>query len=320
MMEQTALDEVLKQKFDATRLTAEEAPGLHEMMQRLTSKAGMGPVNIYLSDGLPGFGNLGKINAASIGKDRVLLTRGILELLGSADLTKAPSAELEGVLAHELSHCKGYLMQTSARTLPLLLMPAACVLGYRFYRGASRASEPVGQHQSLEEQADAAHKAVQQETGKPVESWQSSLITGAKYLAAAALGLGAGVMMMRGASLHYEWQADALAKQLMGTGKPLANALHKLEEGTISLILREGVSELVNAGKLSVEAGEAKLAEIGRLSAKELKHALRTGKISGLDEIAANGMGVELSTWQKVVMSIIHAHPSTEERIAHLMR
>ncbi len=101
-------DKHILSHYNAIPVTPNEAPELYEIVQKLTKKANLPMPKVYI---IPEMAP----NAFATGRDyehaAVAVTEGILELL--------TPQELEGVLAHELSHIKHYdmLIGTIAATI-----------------------------------------------------------------------------------------------------------------------------------------------------------------------------------------------------------
>jgi len=94
--------------YDAVPVDERSAPGLYAIVRRLTQKAGLPMPRLYIiPDPVP--------NAFATGRDyehaAVAVTQGLLDLLDEE--------EIEGVIAHELSHVKHYdmLIGTVAATI-----------------------------------------------------------------------------------------------------------------------------------------------------------------------------------------------------------
>ncbi len=101
-------DQMILNHYHAIPVTPQEAPELYEVVENLARKANLPMPKVYIiNDPVP--------NAFATGRDyehaAVAVTTGILELLNNE--------ELEGVLAHELSHIKHYdmLIGTIAATI-----------------------------------------------------------------------------------------------------------------------------------------------------------------------------------------------------------
>jgi heat shock protein HtpX len=101
-------DRIVLRAYRAQPVTPEQAPGLHAIVQRLALKAGIPMPRLYV---LPD----GALNAFATGRSpshaAVAVTEGLLRALDDD--------ELEGVLAHELSHVlnRDTLISTVAATL-----------------------------------------------------------------------------------------------------------------------------------------------------------------------------------------------------------
>ncbi|HEU4400681.1 MAG TPA: M48 family metalloprotease, partial [Candidatus Polarisedimenticolia bacterium] len=109
-------DRLVLAMYRAQPVSREQAPQLFEILERLTSRAGLPMPRVYvLPEEAP--------NAFATGRDpqhaAVAVTHGILRLLNPE--------ELEGVLAHELSHVKNrdILIGSVAATLAAAIMVLA---------------------------------------------------------------------------------------------------------------------------------------------------------------------------------------------------
>src|SRR6266704_1163678 len=101
-------DKVALASSGAQRVSREQVPRLYEVMERLAAKARLPMPNLYLvPEAAP--------NAFATGRNRqhasVAVTQGLLELMNDE--------ELEGVIAHELSHVRNYdiLISSVAATI-----------------------------------------------------------------------------------------------------------------------------------------------------------------------------------------------------------
>jgi heat shock protein HtpX len=125
-------DKMALAAYQAQPLSAMEAPDLHQMVKRLTTRAGMPMPAIYL---IPG----NSPNAFATGRDpehaAVAVTQGILEML--------PGDELEAVIAHELSHIRNRdtLTQAVAATIASTISWAAQSLQYTMMWSGGRDDE-----------------------------------------------------------------------------------------------------------------------------------------------------------------------------------
>lgn len=101
-------DKLVLKHYNAVEVTQTQAKGLYNMVQRLSEKAGTPMPKVYIiPDHVP--------NAFATGRNHsnaaVAVTEGLLEILNDN--------EVEGVLAHEMSHVKHYdiLVGTVAATI-----------------------------------------------------------------------------------------------------------------------------------------------------------------------------------------------------------
>jgi len=118
--------------YDAVEVDEQRAPGLYAIVRRLTQKAGLPMPKIYIiPDPVP--------NAFATGRDyehaAVAVTQGLLDLLDEK--------EIEGVLAHELSHVRHYdmLIGTVAATIAGAISMLAN-FGF-FFGGNDRDRNPI---------------------------------------------------------------------------------------------------------------------------------------------------------------------------------
>jgi len=120
-------DKMVLKNYNAVEVNENQAKGLHDMVRRLSQKAGTPMPKVYIiPDRIP--------NAFATGRNHsnaaVAVTEGLLELLNDN--------EIEGVLAHEMSHVKHYdiLIGTIAATIAGSIAMLAN-FGSMFGRGSS---------------------------------------------------------------------------------------------------------------------------------------------------------------------------------------
>ena len=178
--------------YRAQPVTAAQAPELHGMVQRLSQKAGIPMPAVYIVQSPAA-------NAFATGRDpehaAVAVTQGIVRML--------PAEELEGVLAHELSHItnRDTLTQAVAATVAGAI---SWLSQMAFFFGGGRDSEG----------------------GSPFGAMASIFIA----------PLAASVIQM-GISRTREFAADEGAARLTGNPRALANALRRLEAGARSVAM-----------------------------------------------------------------------------------
>ncbi|WP_233261538.1 zinc metalloprotease HtpX [Vitiosangium sp. GDMCC 1.1324] len=185
-------DRIALAMHGAQPLEYAEAPWLHQMVERLAARAGLPKPKLYL---LP----TRTPNAFATGRNpehaAVAVTAGIVDLLDQR--------ELEGVLAHELSHVKNRdtLIGTVAATLAGVISYAAQML---FWFGGSMLSR--------DDDEDGLGHAL-------------------GNLGVLLVAPIAATLLQLAVSRSREYGADATGAELVGDPDALASALMKLEQG-----------------------------------------------------------------------------------------
>jgi len=181
-------DKMVLAHYKAVEVTEKEAPGLYAIVRRLAKKAGIPMPKVYIiPDKIP--------NAFATGRNpshaAVAVTEGILDLLSEE--------EIEGVLAHELSHVKHYdiLTGTIAATIAGAIAWIAHIMQWGAMFGGGRDDE---------------------RGGNPIFM----------ILLAIILPIAATIIQMA-ISRSREYEADAGAAKLTGHPEWLESALVKLE-------------------------------------------------------------------------------------------
>ncbi|NOK08701.1 zinc metalloprotease HtpX [Corallococcus exercitus] len=175
----------------AQPLAYEQAPWLHEMVERLAARAGMPKPKVYL---LP----TAQPNAFATGRNpshaAVAVTAGIVDILDRR--------ELEGVLAHEIGHVRNRdtLIGTVAATLAGIISYAAQML---FWFGGSMLSR-----------------------GDDREDGLAGALSNLGLLLVAPI---AATLLQLAVSRSREYGADATGAELCGDPEALASALQKME-------------------------------------------------------------------------------------------
>ena len=184
-------DKIVLSMYGAKRIDEAQAPNVHAILRRLTLRAGipMPPVYLIPTD---------TPNAFATGRNpthaAVAVTEGILRILDDE--------ELEGVLAHELSHVKNrdVLVSTIAATLAGAITYLAHMAQWAALWGGGRSSDD------------------EEGGGNPF-----ALILMAVLAPIAAL------LVQLAVSRAREFQADATGARIAGKPWSLAKALEKLE-------------------------------------------------------------------------------------------
>ena len=183
-------DKMVLAMYRAHPITEAQAPGLYNMVRRLASKAGVPMPRVYL---IPSE----QPNAFATGRNPehavVAVTEGIMRILDDD--------ELEGVLAHEMSHVvnRDILISTIAATLAGAITYLAHMAQWgAFFGGRSRDDEEGG--------------------GNPLV-----------MVLFAVLAPIAAMLVQLAVSRSREFQADASGARLAGRSYGLAKALEKIE-------------------------------------------------------------------------------------------
>jgi heat shock protein HtpX len=183
-------DKIVLAMYRARPVGMNEAPELYRIVHNLATRAGLPMPKLYM---IP----TDAANAFATGRSpqhaAVAVTEGILRLMSWE--------ELEGVLAHELSHVKNrdILISSIAATLAgVIMMVANMVRWAAFFGGTSRDERDGG----------------------------GGLLG---FLAMVIVAPIAAMLIQMAISRSREYQADASGAQLLHSGESLAKALEKLE-------------------------------------------------------------------------------------------
>jgi heat shock protein HtpX len=193
-------DRIVLSMHRAQPVAREQAPQLFEILERLTARAGMPMPRVYvLPEEAP--------NAFATGRDpqhaAVAVTHGILRILNAE--------ELEGVLAHELSHVKNrdILISSIAATLAAAVMMLANMARFAAIFGGGNREERGGTN--------------------PIA-----------LLAGIILAPIAATLIQLAVSRAREYQADASGAEMTHNPYGLANALQKLEDASRRIPMLSG--------------------------------------------------------------------------------
>jgi heat shock protein HtpX len=195
-------DKVVLKMYRAREVDASQAPGLYQMVERLAQKAGLPTPKVYVvPQDAP--------NAFATGRNPehavVAVTQGLLRLMNDE--------ELEGVLAHELSHIKNrdMLIGSIAATLAGAVMMLASMARWTAIFGGFSGDDDDG-----------------------------GGILG--LLLMMFLAPIAALLIQMAISRNGEYKADATAAQITGSPYGLAHALEKLGKATQRLPMRANPS------------------------------------------------------------------------------
>ncbi|HLP89999.1 MAG TPA: M48 family metalloprotease [Nostocaceae cyanobacterium] len=180
-------DRIALAVYNAQPVSEAEAPGLYRMVEKLSVRASIPTPRVYI---IPSH----TANAFATGRDpehaAVAVTQGIMSIL--------PEDELEGVIAHELTHIvnRDTLTQAVAATVAGAISFLAQMLSYSLWWGGSRDNE----------------------RGNPLG-----------VLLTVILAPIAATIIQLAISRTREYSADAGAAKLTGNPRALARALQRLE-------------------------------------------------------------------------------------------
>jgi heat shock protein HtpX len=180
-------DKIALAVYQAQPVSESQAPGLYRIVERLSARANIPTPRVYI---VPSH----TANAFATGRDpehsAVAVTQGILDIL--------PEDELEGVIAHELTHIinRDTLTQAVAATVAGAISFLAQMLSYSLWWGGSRDNE----------------------RGNPLG-----------VLLTVLLAPVAATIIQLAISRTREYSADAGAARLTGNPRSLARALQRLE-------------------------------------------------------------------------------------------
>lgn len=184
-------DKIVLAMYKAKPISEADAPEIHSIVDKLTKQAGLPMPKLYMIDtDMP--------NAFATGRNpdhaAVAVTTGILRLLDTS--------ELEGVIAHELSHVKNrdILIGTIAATMAGAIMILANMARWAAIFGGGSSDDDRGNNPIV-------------------------------LLAISILAPIAAMIVQMAISRSREYQADRSGAEMAGKPMGLANALLKLERG-----------------------------------------------------------------------------------------
>ncbi|MDO9209944.1 MAG: zinc metalloprotease HtpX [Deltaproteobacteria bacterium] len=186
-------DKIALAMSGAKEVSVNEAPELHQMVEKLSVQAGLPKPRVYIiPQETP--------NAFATGRNpehaAVAVTEGISRIL--------KPAELEGVLAHELAHIKNrdILISSVAAVIAGAISYMATMAQWGAFLGMGRSDDDEG-------------------------GGRGNIIA---VVLMAIIAPIAAMLIQMAISRSREYQADSTGAKIIGAGRPLANALIKLEE------------------------------------------------------------------------------------------
>jgi heat shock protein HtpX len=176
----------------AKPVSEQEAPQLYKILRELTARAELPMPRVYT---IPS----DQPNAFATGRNAkhaaVAVTEGLMRYL--------PEDQIRGVLAHELSHVKNHdiLVTTIAAMIAAAISTVANILQFSFLFGGFSSDD------------------------------EENPLAFIGALATIILAPIAAMLLQLAVSRQREFLADATGARILGTGKPLADALETLEKG-----------------------------------------------------------------------------------------
>ena len=191
------VDSVLE-AFKAEHLTRTAAPGLYSSMDEVAAKLNIPMPKFYVLPekyyGHPLFDGLANApNAASLSKTDIIISKPILRLLKSSDLSKPLSEEMKAILAHEMHHCANRGSMMAMSRVPVAALPVIAIAATYMYDKAHAKAQKEGDTSAanvVKHMGDAAKEtqdSLPSETGR--STFFKNVITTGKYIAVATAGL-----------------------------------------------------------------------------------------------------------------------------------
>lgn len=232
------LDELLLKELKAKPIGREHAAGLYQSVDKIAGLLGSKPPVIHLVPQgrhthpmLELFSNVP--NAASVSADAIILSKPALKLYDSVNLANPLSKEMEGVIAHEMHHCAHRTRMMLTSRAPVFLLPLAAMTGvYLYDRAQAKAkaekdTSPQNLSKHVEGEAKTLSDTLPRKDGE--HTVMDKALSAGKYMAAAALGIGAGLMAARYGTRFEEFAADKFAASVVGK-EEMVNALRKVHK------------------------------------------------------------------------------------------
>ncbi|MFZ4125741.1 MAG: M48 family metallopeptidase [Rickettsiales bacterium] len=225
-------------------LSPEEAPGIYRAIEELSQKAGIDKFPVYIVDAANTANPYHRFswnhNAAAINSRtgyHYVLGEGLIRSMGDTVDAQHISQELKAVLAHEMGHIKFKDLNPNKYRLiyssPLLGVMAgfSAMFLYDMLKDQGKKYEAEGK--TPEEVRAAQLKELESHTQKSDDDpvFIDAIKTFARYTIAGFLGGAAGLGVFRHLSHGKEYRCDRFSAELLGDGKPMANALQMLRKG-----------------------------------------------------------------------------------------
>ena len=237
-------------KTIAREVTPYEAPALHAAVERLAAKAGIAKPPIFITD--PALLVKSPLTvpmsynafATTQGKPTMILGHHLLEHFTNDRSGATVTAELEAILGHEMGHLK-YDTHSFGPARLYRRMPmagaAAGVFGLMLYKYYY---DNPDQQQNLIDSL-TQDPMLSSHPSREVNPYLHEAMVAGQYLAAAGLGLTAGLGGARAMKHFVEYRADRFSAEALQDGHPLANALKLMQN--VSQSIRDDIGATLKA-------------------------------------------------------------------------
>lgn len=222
-------------KTIAREVSEYEAPALHAALDRLAAKAGVPKPPIFITDPALLVKNPLTVPmsynafATMQGKPAMILGHHLLEHFTNDRSGRTVTAELEAVMGHEMGHLKydGHQFGPARlyRRMPMAGATAGIVglMLYKYY------------YENPDQQKDLVDRLtndpmLSSHPSREVNPYLHEALVAGQYLAAAGLGLAAGVGGARAMKHFVEYRADRFSAEVLKDGHPLASALTMMQQ------------------------------------------------------------------------------------------
>lgn len=290
-----ALREAIKASLKQGRLSGTLAskrkhPEFIESIEALAQKSGLGYTpHILVVDELP----VGPVwsrklpNAGASPLQSVLVSKSMLESTGSS-LNRPMSKKLETVMAHEFSHLKdGALHNLGVRVMPFAL-PLISMAGLWLYDRAKAKTKHIA-HENKKEYGKRLTESIHKEADEQIEETKQGTNT-------------------------KKWHADPnWSEWAINAGRYALVAAVGLATGLL-LTRHFSLSAEFRADKFAVEKTGSP--EMFKDMLKQLSKIWGEAKANQPKEDKVGGIIMEKYHW--LISRTIHAHPSLQERLAHI--
>lgn len=242
------LEIALNEKTKTTLLTEKKHPYFVRPINDMAKAIGIkGNPMLFITDEIPGipvaYRKLPNAGGNPI-LNAIIMNPPLLELTKS-NIHSAPTIELQGIVAHELSHIKHDLGSILFTHFGPMIAPIAGVAGLWLYNRAKKrkdlspnnppANEVKTFNKVIIDEANQELKHIDTEAHEKDKwhvdpTWKKAAVQLGSYMGVAATSYAAAMIISRPLSLHREFEADRLAVELTGDAEAFKNTLIELHK------------------------------------------------------------------------------------------